>query len=140
MKAIASVGERLQLIKDWQLSGLTASEWCRRNGIHKNTFSNWIHRSRKQGLLETPAVIPQPVVHDPIRQDIVKIEVARNPEAITSGFISEKETVFPEAPSLRNQDAVMEINLGSVRIKVSNQVNPHLLAETIRLLGGDAVC
>jgi hypothetical protein len=66
--------------------------------------------------------------------------MARNPEAITSGFISEKETVFPEAPSLRNQDAVMEINLGSVRIKVSNQVNPHLLAETIRLLGGDAVC
>ena len=56
MKAIATVGERLQLIKDWQLSGLTISEWCRRNGIHKNTFSNWIHRFRKQGLLETPAV------------------------------------------------------------------------------------
>ena len=36
MKAIATVGERLQLIKDWQLSGLTISEWCRRNGIHKN--------------------------------------------------------------------------------------------------------
>ena len=31
MKAIATVGERLQLIKDWQCSGLTVSEWCRRN-------------------------------------------------------------------------------------------------------------
>ncbi|MBR3429237.1 MAG: helix-turn-helix domain-containing protein [Clostridia bacterium] len=58
MKAITTVGERLRLIKEWQQSGLTVSEWCRRNGIHPNTFCNWIHRSRKQGLLETPAVIP----------------------------------------------------------------------------------
>jgi len=71
MKAIVTVGERLQLIKDWQCSGLTVSEWCRRNGIHKNTFCNWIHRSRKQGLLETPAVIPQPIDQDPIKQDII---------------------------------------------------------------------
>ena len=34
----------------------------------------------------------------------------------------------------------MEITLGSVQIKVSNQVNPQLLAEAIRLLGGSAVC
>ena len=85
MKAIATVGERLQLIKDWQLSGLTISEWCRRNGIHKNTFSNWIHRFRKQGLLETPAVIPEPIIRDPVSQDIVKIEVARNSGSAASG-------------------------------------------------------
>ena len=78
MKAITTVGERLRLIKEWQQSGLTVSEWCRRNGIHPNTFCNWIHRSRKQGLLETPTVIPQPVIQDPIQQDIVKIEGSRN--------------------------------------------------------------
>ena len=72
MKTIATVGERLQLIKDWQCSGLTVSEWCRRNGIHKNTFCNWIHRSRNQVLLETPAVIPQPIDQDPIKQDTEK--------------------------------------------------------------------
>ena len=88
MKAIATVGERLQLIKDWQLSGLTLSEWCRRNGIHKNTFSNWIHRFRKQGLLETPAVIPEAITRDPVRQDIVKIEVARNSGPVSSGIFS----------------------------------------------------
>lgn len=140
MKAIASVGERLQLIKDWQLSGLTVSEWCRRNGIHKNTFCNWIHRSRKQGLLETPAVIPQPMVSDPVHQDIVKIEVNRESESYSTGIIPETEAVSPGISSSNNGSAVMEIALGSVRIKVTNQVNPQLLAETIRLLGGNAIC
>ena len=140
MKAIATVGDRLQLIKDWQLSGLTISEWCRRNGIHKNTFSNWIHRFRKQGLLETPAVIPEPIIRDPVSQDIVKIEVARNSGSAASGIISETAANFPESPFSDSQGPVMEITLGSVQIKVSNQVNPQLLAEAIRLLGGSAVC
>ena len=140
MKAIATVGERLQLIKDWQLSGLTLSEWCRRNGIHKNTFSNWIHRFRKQGLLETPAVIPEPIIRDPVSQDIVKIEVARNSGSAASGIISETAANFPESPFSDSQGPVMEITLDSVQIKVSNQVNPQLPAEAIRLLGGSAVC
>lgn len=140
MKAIATVGERLQLIKDWQLSGLTLSEWCRRNGIHKNTFSNWIHRFRKQGLLETPAVIPETITRDPVRQDIVKIEVARNSGSVSREIISEVADIIPESPFSDNQGAVMEITLGSVQIKVSNQVNPQLLAEAIRLLGGNAIC
>ena len=140
MKAIATVGERLQLIKDWQLSGLTISEWCRRSGIHKNTFSNWIHRFRKQGLLETPAVIPETITRDPVSQDIVKIEVARNSGPVSSGIFSEAEDIIPESPFSDNKGAVMEINLGNVQIKVSNQVSPQLLAEAIRLLGGSAVC
>ena len=140
MKAIATVGERLQLIKDWQLSGLTISEWCRRSGIHKNTFSNWIHRFRKQGLLETPAVIPETITRDPVSQDIVKIEVARNSGPVSSGIFSEAADIIPESPFSGNKGAVMEINLGSVQIKVSNQVSPQLLAEAIRLLGGNAIC
>jgi len=140
MKAIATVGERLQLIKDWQLSGLTISEWCRRSGIHKNTFSNWIHRFRKQGLLETPAVIPETITRDPVSQDIVKIEVARNSGPVSSGIFSEAADIIPESPFSDNKGAVMEINLGNVQIKVSNQVSPQLLAEAIRLLGGSAVC
>ena len=140
MKAIATVGERLQLIKDWQLSGLTISEWCRRSGIHKNTFSNWIHRFRKQGLLETPAVIPETITRDPVSQDIVKIEVARNSGPVSSGIFSEAADIIPESPFSGNKGAVMEINLGNVQIKVSNQVSPQLLAEAIRLLGGNAIC
>jgi hypothetical protein len=38
----------------------------------------------------------------------------------------------------RNHLAVMVIDVGNIRIKVTNQINPQLLAETIRLLGGNA--
>ena len=108
MKAIATVGERLQLIKDWQCSGLTVSEWCRRNGIHKNTFCNWIHRSRKQGLLETPAVIPQPIDQDPIKQDIVKIEVSPEQPKYSMRFFSDDNasdmvSFRPKAVGLRGE-------------------------------------
>ena len=140
MKAITTVGERLRLIKEWQQSGLTVSEWCRRNGIHPNTFCNWIHRSRKQGLLETPAVIPQPVIQDPIQQDIVKIEVTRDPETIQAEMMPVPGMNFPEVPSANNRAVVMEISIGAIRVKANNQVNPKLLAETVRLLGSDATC
>ena len=140
MKAITTVGKRLRLIKEWQQSGLTVSEWCRRNGIHPNTFCNWIHRSRKQGLLETPAVIPQPVIQDPIQQDIVKIEVTRDPETIQAEMMPVPGMNFLEVPSANNRAVVMEISIGAIRIKANNQVNPKLLAETVRLLGSDATC
>jgi transposase-like protein len=140
MKAIATVGERLRLIKDWQQSGLSISEWCRRNGIHPNTFCNWIHRSRKQGLLETPAVVPQPIVQDPVPQDIVKIEVVpRDRESVATTMIQAKKDPLEAIPS-SNKVAVMEILIGNIRIKATNQITPQLLSETIRLLGGDALC
>ena len=140
MKAIATVGERLRLIKDWQQSGLSISEWCRRNGIHPNTFCNWIHRSRKQGLLETPVVVPQPIVQDPVPQDIVKIEVVpRDRESVATTMIQAKKDPLEAIPS-SNKVAVMEILIGNIRIKATNQINPQLLSETIRLLGGDALC
>ena len=140
MKAIATVGERLRLIKDWQQSGLSISEWCRRNGIHPNTFCNWIHRSRKQGLLETPAVVPQPIVQDPVPQDIVKIEVVpRDRESVATTMIQAKKDPLEAIPS-SNKVAVMEILIGNIRIKATNQINPQLLSETIRLLGGGALC
>ena len=140
MKAIATIGERLRLIKDWQQSGLSISEWCRRNGIHPNTFCNWIHRSRKQGLLETPAVVPQPIVQDPVPQDIVKIEVVpRDRESVATTMIQAKKDPLEAIPS-SNKVAVMEILIGNIRIKTTNQINPQLLSETIRLLGGDALC
>ncbi len=140
MKAIATVGERLRLIKDWQQSGLSISEWCRRNGLHPNTFCNWIHRSRKQGLLETPAVVPQPIVQDPVPQEIVKIEVVPlDRESVATTMIQAKKDPLEAIPS-SNKVAVMEILIGNIRIKATNQINPQLLSETIRLLGGDALC
>ena len=139
MKAIATVGERLRMIKEWQQSGLSISEWCRRNGIHPNTFCNWIYRSRKQGLLETPVVVPQPIIRDPAQQEIVKIEVARKPGSEPTGIMQpEMDSLEPISTSTRT--TVMEIAVGNIRIRATNQADPKLLAETIRFLGSDVLC
>ena len=37
-------------------------------------------------------------------------------------------------------DAVMEIELGQIRIRATNQANPMLLAEVIRQIGGIQGC
>ena len=62
-KPIATIPERLEMIRACQASGLSVAEWCRRNGLNDNTYFNWVTRLRKKGLLETPAVIPETIPH-----------------------------------------------------------------------------
>ena len=80
--------------------------------------------------------IPQPIDQDPIKQDIVKIEVSPEQPKYSMRFFSDDNA--SDNLAARNHLAVMVIDVGDIRIKVTNQINPQLLAETIRLLGGNA--
>ncbi len=137
MKARVTAEERLRLIGEWQQSGMGVREWCRGKGIHPNTFCAWKKRSCERGAMETPAVIPQTVVQDTISQDIVKIEVKRDTETKQMNVNPVKEAAGGSASS---RSAVMEIAVGSIRIKVTNQVSPQLVVEVIRQLGGGVGC
>ena len=137
--------EQLQLVAECRASGLTIADWCRREGIAPDTYHTWVCRLKEKGLLETPAVIPQAYTHDPFAPDIVKVEVTA-----PSGHIPERSSsdALPFQPkkfdlssqALTDERTVMEITFGEIRIRVTNQVCPQLLADTIRLLGGEAVC
>ena len=133
---IATVEERLRIIKECRQSGLTANEWCRRHGLRWNTYHTWVTRLRKKGLLETAATVPTVVINEPGLPDIVKVELSgnkeiRSVESVATGIWQETE----EAVST-GMDAVMEIDLGRIRIRATNQANPMLLAEVIRQIGG----
>jgi hypothetical protein len=45
-------------IEDWQASGLSQAEYCRRHGLNANTFSGRLHRYRSQGLDPQPGLVP----------------------------------------------------------------------------------
>ena len=45
-------------IEDWQASGLSQAEYCRRHGLNANTFSGRLHHSRSQGIPPQPGLIP----------------------------------------------------------------------------------
>lgn len=47
-----------QHIEDWQASGLSQAEYCRRHGLNANTFSGRLHHYRSQGLPRPPELIP----------------------------------------------------------------------------------
>ena len=140
-----NANEQLQLVAECRASGLTIADWCRREGIAPDTYHTWVCRLKEKGLLETPAVVPQTFTRDPFAPDIVKVEVTA-----PSGHIPERscsdalpfqteEYALPRQ-TLTDDRTVMEITFGEIRIKVTNQVCPQLLADTIRLLGGEAAC
>ena len=137
---IATVEERLRIINECRQSGLTANEWCRRHGLRWNTYHTWVTRLRKKGLLETAATVPTVVINEPGLPDIVKVELSgnkeiRSVESVATGIWQETEAAVPTG-----MDAVMEIELGRIRIRATNQANPMLLAEVIRQIGGIQGC
>lgn len=134
---IATVEERLRIIKECRQSGLTANEWCRRHGLRWNTYHTWVTRLRKKGLLETAATVPTVVIHEPEQPDIVKVDLSSR-----TGIRSLENGIWPEPKEKESAvfHAVMEIDIGHIRIKATNQVNPMLLAEVIRQIGGVPEC
>lgn len=55
----------LEHLKTWQQSGATQSAYCKTNGIHPKTFSNWKRRFREHlglpKLTRSRAIPPNPV-------------------------------------------------------------------------------
>lgn len=135
--------EQLKQVTACRASGLTVTEWCEREDIQISTYYTWVERLTKKGMLEKPVAIPQRIIRKPYSPDIVKVEVAA-PIVSESTSISNREsdcslTYATEASSpVFNNDVAMEISYGQVQIKITNQVNPQLLADMIRLLGGNS--
>ena len=136
---IATEEERLRIIHECRKSGLTANEWCRQHGLRWNTYHTWVTRLTKKGLLETAATVPTVMIHEPDPPDIVKVDIGRR-DIQPVGY--EASSIWQEEidPGLEGKAAVMEINVAGIWIKATNQVNPQILAEVIRLIGGIQGC
>jgi transposase-like protein len=139
-----STEEQLQLIAECRASGLSIAEWCRREGVRPDTYYTWIERLQAKGKLEKAATVPQRVVQNPYTPDIVKVEVNQpaqkeysqnQPELTRHSMVIGSENM-----SICQYKAVMEITIHGIRIKVTNQANPQLLAEALRAIGGVLEC
>lgn len=143
--------EQLRLITECHQSGLTDYEWCRQHNIKVSTFYTWVHRLKQRGEIDTPAVIPMVVRKEPEQPEIVKIriegerQIASLPKPVLSPESPEETLPAMQAqlamcaqPEMQAQPGypVMEVILSGVHLRVTNDVNPALLAEMIRLLRG----
>ena len=129
--------EQLEMVRLCRASGLTIAEWCRREGIIPDTYSTWVERLQKRGMLEKAAPIPQRVVNQPFAPEIVKVQVESPVQPVRYPDLPSvnREPASVTVPSTRNEQ-VLEINIHGIRIKATNHINPQLLVETLRLIGG----
>ena len=129
--------EQLRLITECHQSGLTDYEWCQQHSIKVSTFYAWVHRLKQSGEISIPAVIPTVVRKELEQPDIVKIKIEGERRISTTS----KPALTPEPPvetlpamQLQPGYPVMEVIVCDVHLRVTNDVKPGLLAETIRLL------
>ena len=129
--------EQLRLVTECHQSGLTDYEWCQQHNIKVSTFYAWVHKLKQSGEIDIPAVIPTVVRKEPEQLDIVKIKIEGERQMATAP----KAVFTPEPPaetllSKQTQPGypVMEVIISDVHLRITNDVNPVLLAETIRLL------
>ena len=130
--------EQLEMVRLCRASGLTIAEWCRREGILPDTYYTWHERLRKRGMLEKATPVPQRVVDRPFAPEIVKVQVESPVQPVQHPDLPpsiNRDPVSAAIPSTRNEQ-VLEINIRGIRIKATNHINPQLLIETLRQIGG----
>ena len=120
--------EQYEIIMECRQSGLSDHQWCLEHDINPGTFYNWVRRFRKQAC-----EFPEPAGKDrfqAIHQEIVKMEI-----------IPDHSSDFFEQPSMEDSVeitkpvAAMELQIGKAVLRISNQTDPRLLEQTLKLLG-----
>ena len=112
--------EQYEIIMECRQSGLSDHQWCLEHDINPGTFYNWVRRFRKQAC-----EFPEPAGKDrfqAIHQEIVKME-----------SIPDQSTDLYEQSS-------MELQIGQAVLRISNQTDPRLLEQTLKLIGAFSFC
>ena len=120
--------EQYEIIMECRQSGLSDHQWCLEHDINPGTFYNWVRRFRKQAC-----EFPAPARKDrfqAVHQEVVKMEI-----------IPDHPSDFFEQPSMEDSVeitkpvAAMELQIGKAVLRISNQTDPRLLEQTLKLLG-----
>ena len=101
------VEEQYRLIMECRKSGLSDHQWCLNNDINPGTFYNWVKRLQ----LST---------YEQSHQEVVKIEM--------------NSISVPTDMNKNTDTAAMELMIGNMNLRISNETDPLLLAKTIQIL------
>ena len=139
--------EQIRLVYECRNSGLSDSQWCRQHGIATSTFSNWVSRNKIRG----DVIIPEPLGAEEYwpeaKPDIVQVNLVKEGNqqpALTQPVVrnlSDNQAIEKKTMGLMQSAPVLEVEIGDTRIRVSNEVDPGLLAKALQILrGGAASC
>lgn len=140
--------EQLRLVYECRNSGLSDNQWCKQHGIPSSTFSNWVCRNKLRG-----EIIPDPISAEEYwpaaKPDIVQVNLvpdSKNHEHDIA-IPTTREISHSVAPSALPESAaaifppctpVLEMELGGARLRITNDIDPALLAQAVQILRGAA--
>ena len=126
--------EQYRLIMECRSSGLSDFQWCNEHGIKPGTFYNWVKRLRNKACYEIPPATGRGGYKPSEQQDVVKLEIVDQP--VLHEETPQLLSVLPDHTDTNCMEATAEIKLGSALIRISNGIDPALLAQIIRSVGG----
>lgn len=110
-------------------SGLTDRQWCINNGVPQSTFYAWLKRLRDKACYEIPdslaTITKSPL---PTKQDVVRVNII--PERENEYILTPSPSTLESKPEYSD----ITISFQGIHIGIKNSVDPHILADTLKLL------
>ncbi len=104
-------------------AGLSDQQWCLDHDIKSGTFYNWVKRLRQRGGYDIPAPARRFCKEAP-KQEVVRLEFNENRASVIEASYPRQTLALP----------VMELSIGKVSLRISNEIDQVLLAHTIKAL------
>lgn len=126
--------EQYRLIMECRQSGLSDHQWCLEHDIKPGTFYNWIKRLKQKGVTDIPAPAGRDGYQPSPKQEVVRIDFQQQP--VISTKHSDSEVWSSAAEHSDKMHHTMELSVDGAFIRITNEVDPKLLLQTLRILRG----
>ena len=134
-----SADEQYNLIIECRSSGLSDQQWCLQHDIKPGTFYNWVKRLRAKKCYDIPAATRQAGLTAAVKQDVVKVEVLQEHSGQVHDISDTSRVIDTESILQQPETAPIEIHLNKVVMRITNDIDPRLLSQILRSIGG-SVC
>lgn len=134
-----SAEEQYKLIMECRSSGLSDHQWCLQHDINPGTFYNWVSRLRAKKCYDIPNASGRNELTTAVKQDVVKVEILQKQsdqidKAPAISLTADAKHVFSQSSA-----APIEIQLNEVVLRITNDIDPRLLSQILKSLGG-SIC
>ncbi|MEG0835855.1 MAG: transposase [Christensenellaceae bacterium] len=122
--------EQYRFIMECRQSGLTDHQWCMEHDIKPGTFYNWVKRFREKGCTELLPATGRSC-ETTAKQEVVKVDF-KNPDTYNPAEPAASAACNYSMPV--SKMAAMQLSIDTCTLSIPNGTDPHLLAETLRVM------
>ena len=127
--------EQYRLVMECRQSGLSDHQWCLENGIKPGTFYNWIKRLKQKGISDIPAPAGRDGYQPSPKQEVVRIDFKHETDILQVPSDSNAPFTTMVLPSEKIHPTI-ELTVGGTLVRITNDTDPNLLLQTLRILKG----